>query len=291
MPAETAAPAVTSAAQPPMWRVSDADSEIYLLGTIHVLRPGADWRPGYLARALDRAEVLWLEADTEGREAQARAASFATAQGRLPAGQSLFDIVGPEEAEGLRAMAAKIGAPIADIETMRPWFAFLALSYFAAGAEGFDPNVGVEKVLISEWRARGRSIRYLESVEQQLGVLAGLAPEVERALLVESVHEWERGDASLEELFSAWWNGDETTIADIMNDSLRDGAPEVFNALVVRRNEDWAMKIEREMAGSGTELVAVGAGHLVGEGSLPALLEAKGFTVERYGAGETAASE
>jgi len=272
------------AATPPMWRVVDDDSEIFLLGTIHVLHPNLDWRPTYLAKALDTSEdFLWLEADTETRPAQIRAADFATAEGRLPVGQSLPDMLDHEDADRLRKMVTEIGAPMSDFETMRPWLAYLSLSFYSAAAEGFDPNVGVEKVLTSEWRARGRKIRYFESIEEQLSILAALAPDVQKNLLVKVLREWDRGEASLEGLFSAWWAGDAQAINDIMNDTLRQEAPEVFVKLVTERNEGWVKQIALEMQGAGKGLIAVGAGHLAGEGSVPALLKANGFKVERYG--------
>ena len=51
----------TAQARPPIWIVRDADSEIVLFGSIHVLPPGLDWKPPPLARALTAADDLWFE--------------------------------------------------------------------------------------------------------------------------------------------------------------------------------------------------------------------------------------
>ena len=69
----------------------------------------------------------------------------------------------------------------------------------------------------------------------------------------------------------------------MMNESMRDAAPQVYDALILRRNEAWAAEIAELMNGEGKALVAVGAGHLVGADSVPALLSAQGLDVERYG--------
>lgn len=67
--------------------------------------------------------------------------------------------------------------------------------------------------------------------------------------------------------------------------------PSVYDALVKRRNEAWTDEIARAMAGSGKILIAVGAGHMAGADSVPAMLRARGFTVERYGASDANATE
>jgi uncharacterized protein YbaP (TraB family) len=58
--------------------------------------------------------------------------------------------------------------------------------------------------------------------------------------------------------------------------------PSLYEVLLKRRNLAWADKLTAEMdRASGTELVNVGALHMVGPDGLPALLAARGFKVER----------
>ena len=49
-------------AAPAMWLVRDADTEIYLFGTMHVLSPAAAWRTPAYEAAYDRAQTVWFEA-------------------------------------------------------------------------------------------------------------------------------------------------------------------------------------------------------------------------------------
>jgi hypothetical protein len=51
----------------------------------------------------------------------------------------------------------------------------------------------------------------------------------------------------------------------------------------VRRNEAWVETLLRELEGSGTDFVAVGAGHLLGAEGLVERLRAQGVRVERVG--------
>src|SRR3546814_6267026 len=46
---------------PALWEVKDADTTIYLFGTVHVLKPGVDWFKGGIRRAFDQYDELVLE--------------------------------------------------------------------------------------------------------------------------------------------------------------------------------------------------------------------------------------
>ena len=55
-------------AAPALWKVSDGRSDIYLFGTLHALRPDAQWRTPAYDAAYDRAQVVWFEADLDGAD-------------------------------------------------------------------------------------------------------------------------------------------------------------------------------------------------------------------------------
>src|SRR5688572_23990717 len=56
-----AAMAAPASAEPPMWVVKDADSTIYLFGTVHLLDPAIEWKTARVLKALDQATQLWVE--------------------------------------------------------------------------------------------------------------------------------------------------------------------------------------------------------------------------------------
>ncbi len=270
-------------ATPPMWRLADEDSEIWLLGTFHILPPDLDWRSDPLAAAIDAADTLYFEAEVDTPEAQQKTLSTLMRSGFLPAGEKLSRLLSPAEAEKLEAVSAEVGLPFEAVNTMRPWQAFLNLTVQYIISRGFDPASGVETVLLKEARLRGRNLGFFETVEEQLALFTGLDRETELSLLRFTLEEWEAQDEQFNALFAAWRDGDAAAIDEMMNASMRDLAPSVYDALLVDRNKSWAEDIADIMAGRGRVLVAVGAGHLVGEKSVPAMLRAKGFDVERYG--------
>src|SRR3569832_777584 len=58
----TAAPVAASAA-PAMWEVSDADSKVWLFGSVHVLPSGLAWRTPVLDDAMKQSSLVYFEAD------------------------------------------------------------------------------------------------------------------------------------------------------------------------------------------------------------------------------------
>lgn len=269
-------------ATPPMWRVSDADSEIYLLGTFHILPQNFEWRSSAVETALDAADTIWFEAEVDTAEARQKTLHILMTEGFDAAGKTLSDRLDPADATRLETIVNSLGLSMKAIEPMRPWQAFLTLSVQFIVSQGFDPNSGVETALLKEARMRGLETRFFETVEEQLGLFTNLDPEAEKHLLTITLREWDEQAADFDDLFAAWTKGDVAAIDAMMNESLRDAAPEVYEVLVTGRNAAWAKEIAAEMAGAGTALIAVGAGHLVGENSVPALLRTRGFQVERF---------
>ena len=81
-------------------------------------------------------------------------------------------------------------------------------------------------------------------------------------------------------MLRAWARGDTAAIARSFN-SEYSGTPELLDALLARRNANWARWIEHRLDQPGTLMVAVGAGHLAGKASVQALLERRGYKVRR----------
>lgn len=282
-------PAPSMTAEPPMWRLVDEDSEIYIVGTFHALPKGLDWRSDALVRAVDKAETVVFEAEVDTPRAQKRAQEIVARYGRNKPGVTLSKILGPDDAAKLVAAASGLGIDPAALEPARPWQAFLALSIKFLMNEGFDPGAGVEQAMLAEARIRGRNLRFFETIDEQLNLFAGMSAEQEKLLLETTLNEWDNQAADVQAMLAAWRKGDLDTIDALMNGPMRDGAPDVYDRLIVNRNNAWADRTEELLAGSGTVVVAVGAAHLAGGDSLPAMLAARGHAIERWPAIEAPA--
>ena len=269
--------ALPAAADPALWVVRDKDSTLYLLGTVHVLKPDTVWRTPAIDKALAEADELWIEVDTDDTAAMA---PLVRKYGLDPA-NPLSSKLTAEQKTRLDAAAVSMGATGASFEPLRPWLAGLQLSMGPLMKAGYDPASGVEAKLKAAARESGKPIRTLESLEQQIGFFGDLPPAVEMAFLLSALDEMDSGPAMLDALVAAWSAGDVQALNDLMVVEMAADYPELYEALLVRRNRDWAGQIQTMLAGDGVSVIAVGAAHLVGDDSVQALLEKRGLKVER----------
>lgn len=274
------APEQATEVEPALFVARDADSTIYLFGTVHVRRPGTQWGGANAQAALASAEEVWTEIEISPN-ADAQAQALVMQLGMQPPGQTLSSLLTPEENARFVALTQRLGVPAANFQQMKPWLAAITLSVLPMIQAGYDPQSGVDRAVDAFADANGKRMRWFESLEQQLGFLAGLSPEMQRQMLVETISETEKGPAQLNAMSRAWETADLEMLERLVIDETREGYPELYRVIFVQRNNAWMDVLMREMQGSGVDFVAVGAGHLLGEDGLVAQLQARGVMVER----------
>jgi uncharacterized protein YbaP (TraB family) len=272
-----AALAPQARAEPAMWSVTDADSTLYLFGTFHALPPDLDWTSPKIKQAFAGSDELWLEAVGDDPAAVQKLVAELGHDPRNPLPRKLSVL----ERRQLGAALKALGLPIDALRATRPWFAALQLSLSTALQIGLTPEAGADKVLEEAARQMKKPVRGFETMEQQLRFFADMPPELELDLLRQTLAEFDKGAAYLNEILVAWRTGDTGTLDATVNGSIKEQSPALYDIIIVQRNADWLSQIEQLMAGAGTHFIAVGAGHLVGDHALPAALAAKGFTVTR----------
>ncbi|WP_242122677.1 TraB/GumN family protein [Sphingobium sp. Sx8-8] len=277
-PASARTSARSSYVTPALWTVKDADTTIYLFGTVHVMKPGVDWFKGWIKSAFDGADELVLEI-VEPEDQQALAATMAgTALARD--GVKLSDRLNPEERGKYQAAMAANSLPWQTFEMFNPWMAGMALSVQPLGKLGYKSELGAEKTLTAAARAEGKKIGALETVEQQLGYFAGLPMEQQVKFLNATVDGLPDMESEFAKLVAHWQGGEPEKLAAEMNESL-EATPELAQVLLIQRNANWAKWIKGRLAQPGTVFIAVGAGHLAGKGSVQEQLKALGIASAR----------
>jgi hypothetical protein len=266
-----------TASGPRLWVVRDADSTLYLYGTVHVLRPETQWRSAAVDAAFDSASEVWFEIDNPDDTA---AITPLIQQHGISPQRPLSSLLTPEELAALDAAARTIGATAAQMEPLRPWFAALTLSVAPLAKAGYDPASGVELVLKARALEAGKSVHGLETVDKQIRILAGMPEDAQLAFLRSTLEDFDQAVAILDALVTAWAAGDVEALDRLVVQDMKADSPVIHQALLVDRNADWADQIQRMLAGSGTAFIAVGAAHLAGEDSVQAILQQRGVPVQ-----------
>ena len=281
-PVAEAAPAIRAVPPaegrgPALWVVRDADSTLYLFGTVHLLRPTTGWGTDRVDAAFESADKLILEISNP--DDQAAVLPLVQQHGLSPA-RPLSSLLSAEEVAALDAAAKTVGLSAAQLDVFRPWFAALTLSVAPLTRAGYDPASGVELLLKARAEAAGKPISGFETVDEQIRILAGFSEADQLAFLRSTLEDFETATTDLDKLVEAWAAGDVEAVEALGVRPMREGGEALYQALLVRRNTNWADQIQTELAGSGTAFIAVGAAHLAGDDSVQEILERRGVDVE-----------
>jgi uncharacterized protein YbaP (TraB family) len=259
-----------------LWKVADADTTIYLFGTVHALPKDVDWYRGPIAAALTAAQVLVTEIPPGELTTPAVQQAFLT-KAQLPAGQSLRGLLTAEQRATYEAALAKFGLPVAAFDKVEPWFAAMTLSALPLLKGGYSMEAGVESAIGRRAGTKARAA--LETVDGQLRLFDEMPMAVQTAYLVRVAGQLGGVVRSMNDMVAAWAKGDAEGLAKLMNEELDD--PALADRLLYARNRNWAQWVAKRLDEPGTVFVAVGAGHLAGTRSVQDYLGQSGTAVVR----------
>jgi uncharacterized protein YbaP (TraB family) len=277
--------ALQTAAAPalPLWELTGTSNRITLLGSIHFLR-AADYplAPAIMS-ALDDADIVLMEIDMDDLDPAASAVTVA-ALARDGEGRTLPELLGPRAWKAASTEARRLGLDLGPLAPFEPWYAAVMVTQLRLAQLGFDPSLGVESRMAADAALKGKEIRGLETLQSQLGTLDSLSADAQREFLQSTLEEaGEIGDMA-DDMIAAWKSGDVRALDADMLEGVRD-QPEVYRALIVRRNEQFADAIGNLADGNKDYLVVIGTLHLVGPDSVLRMLERAGFRSRQINAG------
>jgi uncharacterized protein len=258
-----------------LWELHGKHNTVYILGSIHVLRP-SDYplAPAVLHAYSDAASIL-MEVNLGEIDVQ-RMQTELLASARLPEGKTLPGIMGDARYKRAQGLAQQVGVDIGIFDAFAPWFAAEAISQLQLQQLGFQPKSGVEMFFLERARTDGKSVAGLETVHDQIALFDALSMDEQADYLVASLEEAHDLPKEVDAMVHAWASGDTQWFADQMKSEIgRD--PVLYDSVLVARNRKWVPKIEALLNADKNYLVIVGTGHLVGQGSVIDLLKKDGI--------------
>lgn len=266
-------------AQTSLWRVSDGTNELFIGGTVHVLSRNDYPLPAAFDNAFKKSSTLVFETDIAATEDPAFAQSLLQ-RTMYSDGRKISDALRPETYRQLEKFCNSRGYPIAMFQKTRPPMVVLTLMMMELQRLGIA-GAGVDLHYYQKARAANKSIAELESSAEQLEFIVNLGKGREDDFVSYSLRDMQKLESVVREMISAWRNGDLAKMAEISFTEMRRDFPEVYQQLLVERNQNWLPRIESMLKNSETELVLVGTLHLVGEDGILNLLRERGYQLQQ----------
>jgi uncharacterized protein len=258
-----------------LWEIHGRHNTVYLLGSIHVLRPSDYPLAPELLDAYNHAQSIYMEVNLQEVDAQSMQAEL-LASAMLRDGKSLPGILGKQRYEHAAALARDVGVDLANFDQFAPWFAAEAISQLQLMQLGFQPQSGVEMYFLQRAKNDAKSVAGLETVHDQIALFDGLPMDAQAEYLLSSLGEAHDLPKEVDSMVKAWNRGDTLWFERQMKSEFgRD--PSLYQSVLVARNRKWIPKIEALLKEDKNYLIIVGTGHLVGTGSVIDLLKKDGI--------------
>ncbi len=263
-----------------LWLVKTPQNKnIYLLGSLHVLKSEAYPLAKTITEAYRQSQKVVFETDMAALADPATQGNMIT-MGLYPEGQTLFQNISKEMQRALKKKMTNLEMPLEHFARFKPWFMAVSLTLMELQRLGFSIEYGIDVHFYGKATIDNKEIGFLEPVDFQLELLGKMNARDQNAFLGQTLKDMDIAAQMADDMLKYWKKGDADNLYALLFKSFED-YPQIENRLIGQRNIQWVKKIEEMMAEDKNIIVIVGAGHLIGPGSVVALLKQKGYRVKQ----------
>jgi uncharacterized protein YbaP (TraB family) len=267
-----------------LFRITQGTHVMHLFGTLHVGLPEFYPLEPRLTEALARASTLALEIDPE--QPRAQLLSALRSYGMLAPGVPGYEGLSADEKVRLNKLILQGGLDAAQALQFKPVLLATMLTMAEYSKQGYRPELASDRVLAKLARQDNVRVMELESLGSQLAMLDRLAQPARLRFLQEMMGTIESGAQKTEAqaMVQAWSTADQRALDAIAARCATDASVSgrfVTQVLLKERNAALADKLAQLLRGEDRTVAAIGVLHLLGAESVPALLQARGISVER----------
>lgn len=255
-----------------LWEVSDEDSKLYLLGSVHVANKEMYPLNEVIETAYSNSEALVLEVVVDKINPLQMMSRM-----MLPMGKTLDKAMDSVNFVEFKKVMDSLKVPEMSYMMLKPWAATLIMMQMIMQKEGFEQDLGFDYYFLGKARAEDKEVFGLETLDQQLDAFEEMS-EFSSDFFKYSLSEIKNTKEMINEMLKAWEQGDTNGISQVINASIGDSENfEKINEIMLdNRNFVMLEKIEEYLSNNKQYFVIVGAGHLIGEKGLLNLLEKSG---------------
>ena len=279
-----------------LWKATNGENTLYLLGTIHLDRSNVYPLHKSLRDAIDAAQTVSFELDFNDQEGIAQLAALQT----YSDGTSLPDHIDPALYERVQRAAEALGLGPNDFDIYKPWALASTFSTLSMTDESTANNMAIDMYVNARAVNAGKAIDAVETYAFQGGIFDGLSPEYQEIYLnsgltlfeiamgmaepdPETAEAVQEQEDMVEGMFQTWKDRDPEGFAEVYGkENVINSDDELNSKLFTQRDPGMIAAAAEylEAEGENTVLLAVGAGHMVDPGGIVSGLRELGYTVE-----------
>ena len=257
-----------------LWEISGKGlkQHSYLFGTFHLMCKNDIAFSNNLKTAIANATEMYMELDMDDPAVMLGGLMMMN----MKNGKKLKDLYTPAEYEKLSSFFKdSLHMPINFLESVKPYF-LVAMMY--PKMMPCKSVSGVEEELMKLAKQNKKNIKGLETLEFQAAVFDTIPYEQQAKELLKSIDSLPAYTVYFDSMVQVYKNQQLDKMETLFNDE-EFGMEEYQDILLDKRNQNWVNQLKTLMKNESV-FVAVGAGHLVGEKGLIALLKKEGYTLK-----------
>ena len=257
-----------------LWEVSGKGlkQKSYLFGTFHLMCRSDIQFSNNLKTAIANATEMYMELDMDDPAVMLGGMMMMN----MKDGKKLKDLYTTEEYQKVSSFFKDtLHTPLNFLESIKPYF-LVAMMY-----PKMMPckNVsGIEEELMKLAKQNKKDIKGLETLEFQAAVFDTIPYEQQAKELLKSIDSLPSYTKYFDSMVQVYKNQQLDKMETLFNDE-EFGMDQYQDILLDNRNKNWVDQLKTLMKKESV-FVAVGAGHLVGEKGLIALLKKEGYTLK-----------
>ncbi|WP_167616874.1 TraB/GumN family protein [Maribellus sediminis] len=264
--------------QSSVWKVEGNNTEFYIGGSFHILRNQDYPLPNEFYEAYDKSEILTTEMDMNEMNNPANALKV---QQKLmfQDENTLRGVLSEEVYSKLDSVSKGLGMNIKAMDKFRPSMVVIALTFQSLQKLGVTTQ-GVDVHFTDKANRDAKSLLFLETFDEQLSFIESMGAGNENEFVLYSLEDIETNEKEFIDLIEDWKIGRQDLIEKQMQD-FKLNYPDIYETLVVKRNNNWMSHLENYLKTPEVEFVIVGAAHLSGTDGVLNKLKQKGYNVSQ----------
>ncbi len=241
------------------WKVSDGDSSVYLLGSIHFGKAEFFPMPDLIEKAYSQSNILGVEVNMLAVDQMAMQ-NFMMQNMYYQDGSKLLDHLSPDTQALLEDFLKTKGMDLAMFAGMKPGALILTISGIEAQNAGLDPQYGIDMHYLIKAQQEGKNIVEFESIQSQMDMMFG-NDELAEGMLYSTLKEASKFQTMMDSLSSIWKAGDAKAMGSMLSSYETPQEKLYLDTLFGERDVNMTNKIEEMLENNDNAFIILGAGH------------------------------